>query len=88
MQIETVTNGGISLVIIPENVYEEELLKQLMKQNNIVSEFRSALTILNRSFPAGILIQKKSAASTDTEGELVRGKSKATKADDNKEETV
>jgi len=59
MQIEFLVNGGVSLMLAPENPMEEELLKQLMKQDNDMSEIRTSVVILNKTFRNGVLIHSK-----------------------------
>ena len=59
MQIEFLVNGGVSLMLAPENTMEEELLKQLMKQDNDLSEIRTSVIILNKTFRNGIFIHSK-----------------------------
>lgn len=56
MQVEFIINGGVSLMLAPENTMEEELLKSLMKQPNELTEIRTTVTILNKSFKSGVLI--------------------------------
>jgi hypothetical protein len=62
MQVEFVTNGGVTLMLCPENEMEEHLLKQMMKQDNDMTEIRMNVTILNKIFKNGVLIGKKSTA--------------------------
>lgn len=59
MQIEFLVNGGVSLLLSPENEMEEHLLKQLMKQDNDLNEIRSSVMVLNKTFRNGVLIGKK-----------------------------
>ena len=56
-----------------ENTMEEELLKQLMKQDNDLSEIRTSVIILNRTFRNGIFIHSKTKkpAIDDTKTEEV-----------------
>ena len=61
MQVEFIVNGGVSLLFSPENEAEEALLKQMMKQDNDLTEIRSAVTVLSKTFRHGVLIAKKSA---------------------------
>ena len=63
MHVEFLVNGGVSLLLSPENEMEEHLLKQLLKQNNELNEIRSSVVVLNKSFPKGILIAKKSVGN-------------------------
>ena len=60
MQVEFIVNGGVSLLFSPENEAEEALLKQMMKQDNDLTEIRSAVTVLSKTFRHGVLIAKKS----------------------------
>lgn len=60
MQVEFIVNGGVSLLFSPENEAEEALLKQMMKQDNDLTEIRSAVTVLSKTFRHGVLISKKS----------------------------
>ena len=59
MQIEFLVNGGVSLLLAPENEMEEALLKQMMKQRNDITEIRTTVHVLNKSFRNGILVGKK-----------------------------
>lgn len=70
MQVETIVNGGISLILSPETPLEEELIKGLMKQINEIQEFRTPQTILNKTFRNGIVIGKKSAMAPDKKSEV------------------
>ena len=69
MQVEFLVNGGVSLLLAPENEMEEALLKQMMKQNNDILEIRTAVTVLNKIFRNGILIGKKSLGNVKEEDE-------------------
>jgi len=64
MKVETVINGGVTLVISPENQMEEQALKQLANQNNEITEIRSGAMVLNRTFNSGIVIGKKTGEET------------------------
>jgi hypothetical protein len=66
MQYEFVVNGGVSIVLAPENEMEEHLLKQLMKQDNDIQEIRTTITVLSKTFKNGLVIGKK----TPTKKEL------------------
>ena len=68
MKIETIVNGGVTLVIIPENDLDEAMLKQLTKQDNEITEIRSRAMVLSRSFDAGLVIGRK-AVSLEPERE-------------------
>lgn len=60
MQVEFIVNGGITLIFSPDNPMEEELVKNLLKQQNEIQEFRTAQTILNKTFRNGFVLGKKS----------------------------
>ncbi len=62
MQIEFIVNGGVSLLVSPENEMEEHLLKQMMKQDNDMTEIRMNVMVLNKTFKNGVIIGKKSTA--------------------------
>jgi hypothetical protein len=66
MQIEFIVNGGVSLLVSPENEMEEHLLKQMMKQDNDMTEIRMNIMVLNKTFKSGILIGKKSSAERNS----------------------
>jgi hypothetical protein len=66
MQTEFIVNGGVSLLLIPDNDAEEALIKQLMKQNNDLTEIRSRIMVLNKSFNNGVLIGKKELGKLDS----------------------
>lgn len=61
MQVEFLVNGneGVSLLMAPENPMEEELIKQLLKQQNDITQIRTAVVVLNKTFRNGIFIGKK-----------------------------
>jgi hypothetical protein len=59
MKVETIVNGGVTLVLVPENDLDEAMLKQLALQENEITEIRSGATVLNRTFNQGLVIQKK-----------------------------
>jgi hypothetical protein len=68
MQIEFLVNGGVSLLIAPDNEMEEALLKQMMKQRNDITEIRTTVHVLNKSFRNGILIGKKTLGIMPEDG--------------------
>lgn len=59
MKVDTLLNGSIILILVPENDAEKEILKALVKQDNDISELRSTVTILSKSISNGIMISKK-----------------------------
>jgi hypothetical protein len=63
MQVEFIINGGVSLMLAPENAMEEELLKGMMKQANELTEIRTTVTILNKSFKSGVLVHSSTKKS-------------------------
>lgn len=67
MQVEFLVNGGVSLLLSPENEMEEQLLKQMMKQQIDLTEIRSAVQVLNKTFRSGVLISKKTLNKKETE---------------------
>ena len=67
MQYEFVVNGGVSILLVPENEMEEHLLKQLMKQDNDLQEIRTTITVLSKTFKNGLIIGKKSPTKKDAE---------------------
>lgn len=69
MQYEFIVNGGVSILLSPENVMEEELLKQMMKQENDLQEIRTSITVLSKTFKSGLLIGKKAPSKKDVKEE-------------------
>ena len=59
MKIDCLINGQIKLVIHPDNDMETEVLKQLMKQDNMLSEIRSSVQILGKTITHAIMIERK-----------------------------
>lgn len=59
MHIEFLVNGSVKILLSPENDMEEALLKSLMKQENDLTEIRSSVVVLNKTFKTGVLIGKK-----------------------------
>lgn len=70
MQVEFLVNGGVSLLLSPENEMEEALIKQLMKQQNDITEIRSSVMVLNKTFRNGILIGKKHIRKEEEEADV------------------
>lgn len=52
--------GNLCLVLSPENTLEEELIKSLVKQDNVMHQARSGITVFNRTLPNALVIGKKS----------------------------
>lgn len=71
MQVEFLVNGGMSLLFSPENEMEEALLKQMMKQTNELTEIRSSVVVLNKTFRAGVLIHSKANKPNEEQTETV-----------------
>ena len=67
MKVDTLLNGSITLILVPENDAEKEILKALVKQDNDISELRSTVTILSKSITNGIMIAKKVQQNTKPE---------------------
>jgi len=78
MKVDTLLNGSITLILVPENDYEKEVLKALVKQDNDISELRSTATLLSKSITNGIIIAKKIPQSSKPEEKI----------DDSQEKTV
>ena len=66
MKTEIVMNGHITVLLIPENDAEKEVLKCLYKQSNEIIEFRSTMTVLNKNLSNGLIITKKESGLADT----------------------
>lgn len=67
MKVEFLVNGCLTLVLSPENVLEEELLKSLIKQDNTLVQARSGITVFNKTLPNALLIGKKSMLDPEKE---------------------
>ena len=65
MQYEFVVNGGVSILLVPENEMEEHLLKLMMKQDNDLQEIRTSVTVLSKTFKNGLVIGKKTPTKKD-----------------------
>lgn len=65
MQIEFLVNGGISIILSPENDMEIALLKQFCKQKNDITEIRSSIIILNKTHRGGVLIGKETIGKSE-----------------------
>lgn len=59
MRIHSIINGGMTLVLEPETVVEEELLKALTRQKSVVTEVRSQVTIMNKTIKNSVIISKE-----------------------------
>ena len=62
MHVEFIANGGVSLLLAPENEMEEALLKQMMKQENDLTDVRSSVTVINKTFRNCVLIGRRGQA--------------------------
>ena len=78
MQIEFLVNGGVSLLLSPENEMEEALLKQMMKQDNELTEIRTSVVVLNKTFRNGVLVGKRGANKQKEEEKVVNEEKKET----------
>jgi len=78
MKVDTLLNGSITLILVPENDAEKEILKALVKQDNDITELRSTVTILSKSITNGIMIAKKVQQNPKPEEKI----------DDSQEKTV
>ena len=65
MKVEFIVNGGLCLVLSPDTVLEEELLKTLVKQDNTLVQARGGITVFNRTLANALLIGKKSDLEPD-----------------------
>lgn len=66
MKTELIVNDKITLVVIPENDIEKELLKKLATQDNEVLEIRNATSVLNKTVNSGLVISRKEEKSIPT----------------------
>lgn len=64
MHVEFIVNGSVVVLLSPENDAEAELLKLLCKQTNEITEVKSTITVLNKTFKSGIVIGKKNTSTT------------------------
>ncbi len=64
MQVEIVVNGGVTLVLLPQNEMEERMLQELDRQDNSINLIRSSVMILNKTISNGLIISKKSVSIT------------------------
>ena len=58
MEVQVTANGAVTLVIVPTNEMEVEMLKQLANQNNEINFTANGITIVNKSVPQGLVISK------------------------------
>lgn len=54
-------------MLSPENTLEEEFLKSLIKQDNVMQQARSGITVFNKTLPNALIIGKKSLLEPDKE---------------------
>lgn len=74
MHVNILVNGGVCLVLAPDNDMEEELLRALAKQENVIHEVRQSITIINKTLNKGIIIASKNT-SLDHKTEQTSSKS-------------
>ena len=66
MQVETISNdSGVTLLMVPENEMEEQVLKQFIKQENVIVEIRNPVNLLTKTVKSGIMLAKKSTSPVD-----------------------
>jgi hypothetical protein len=65
MKVECIINGQIRMLIYPENDMESEILKQMMKQDNTLTEIRSSIQLLGRNISHAVMIERKSVDNKD-----------------------
>lgn len=53
-------DDGVCLVMSPEGALEEELLKTLIKQDNVMQQARAGITVFNKTLGNALVIAKKS----------------------------
>lgn len=85
MNVEFIVNGGVTCLLSPENEMEEQLLKQLAKQTNEITEVRGSIVVFNQTLRNGLVIGKKSVAVSIQKPEQ---KEKDNPGDEDKKETV
>ncbi len=64
------SDGSVSAIISYETALEEEMLKQLLKQNNDMSPLNSSVVVFNRTYKGGVLIRKVSEGDKNKTEEL------------------
>lgn len=67
MKIQSIINGGVTMVLEPENPMEEEILKVLIKQTNELHEVRTPITVLGKTIRGSVLICAKESFKEDSE---------------------
>ncbi len=60
MKHEFLLNGKVTLLLIPENPMEEQILKQLLKAEVEVKEIRAPVTVLGQVIKTGVVISQDS----------------------------
>jgi len=59
MKYDFIVSDYVTLVLTPENPMEEELLKTLSRQDNDIVEFRSSMSILNKTVKNGLALTRR-----------------------------
>ena len=59
MEVLTVMNGKLQLVLKPTNEMEEKILEQLATQDNAITVIRNGVSILGRTISKGLVISSK-----------------------------
>jgi hypothetical protein len=60
-------NETLTLVLTPENALEEELLKSLVKQDNVLQQARGGITVFNKTLANALIIGKRSVLEPEKE---------------------
>ena len=61
MEVLITANGALTLVLVPTNEMEVQMLKQLDSQDNEINFTSNGIQIVNKSVPQGLVISKISS---------------------------
>lgn len=67
MEVLTVMNGKVQLVLKPTNEMEEKILEQLMTQDNQLTVIRNGISILGKTIAKGLVISSKDTPTVNSE---------------------
>ena len=59
MKVEAIVNEEVTLVLVPENDLDAEILRKLTNQKNEIIDIRSGASVLGKTFNNGVVIKKE-----------------------------
>lgn len=88
MEVEIVVNGGVTLVLIPKNDMEEQLLKELANQPNDIAYTIDGIQIVGKQVSQGLIITKATGKTAVDDNNQESDTTESSSEDADKEEDL